>query len=116
MKLLRQFGFILGLCFLGELIQSTLSLPLPGSVIGMIILFMTLHFKLVKVEMLKDISSFLLDHLAFFFIPAGVGLMAYSGILKANWLEIGGISIFTTILVALVTGGTIEVLKRRTDR
>ena len=116
MKLLRQFGCILGICVFGEIIQRVLKLPLPGSVIGMIILFLALYFKVIKVEMLKEISSFLLDHLAFFFIPAGVGLLSYTEVLKANGLAIGGISIVTTILVALVTGGTIEIFKRRTKR
>ncbi|NLZ49083.1 MAG: CidA/LrgA family protein [Clostridiales bacterium] len=113
MKLLRQFCFVLALGLLGDLIKKMLNLPLPGSVIGMILLFLLLYFKVVKVENLKEISNFLLDHLAFFFIPAGVGLMAYIGILKDNWLEIGGISLITTVLVFLVTGSTIQFLRKR---
>lgn len=116
MKILRQFGFILGLSLLGDLIKKFFKLPLPGSVIGMIILFLLLYFKVVKVESLKEISSFLLDHLAFFFIPAGVGLMAYMGVLKENWLEIGGISLITTVLVFLITGSTIQFLRKRWDK
>ena len=116
MKLLRQSGLIFGLCFLGDFIQRLFSLPLPGSVIGMILLFLALYFKIIKADMLKEISSFLLEHLAFFFIPAGVGLLAYTGVLKTNGLAIGVISIITTILVALVTGGIIEAMKRRVNR
>lgn len=113
MKLLRQFGFILGLCLLGDLIKKFCKLPLPGSVIGMIVLFLLLYFKVVKVENLKEISRFLLDHLAFFFIPAGVGLIAYMGVLKDNWLQIGSVSLITTILVFLITGSTIQFLRKR---
>lgn len=116
MKILRQFAFILALTLLGDLIKKFFNLPLPGSVIGMLILFLLLSFKVVKVESLKEISSFLLDHLAFFFVPGGVGLMAYMGVLKENWLEIGGISLITTVLVFLITGSTIQFLRKRWDK
>ncbi len=113
MKLLRQFGFILIICYVGEIMKKVFSLALPGSIIGMIILFILLYTKLVKLDSLKEISDFLMDHLAFFFIPAGVGLLAYMGVLKKSWPVILGISLITTILVAATTGLTIEFMKRR---
>ncbi len=116
MKLLRQFGFILGLTLFGELIKKVFKLPLPGSVIGMIVLFLLLYLKVVKVENLKEISSFLLDHLSFFFVPAGVGLMAYMGILRDNWFEIGIISLITTVIVLLITGYSIQLLRKRWNK
>jgi holin-like protein len=70
----------------------------------MILLFISLLTGLIKLEMIDDISKFLLDHLAFFFVPAGVGLLAYVGILKANLIPILVICFATTFLVMIVTG------------
>lgn len=111
MKLLRQFLIILIICFLGEVLSKVMHIPLPGSIIGMILLFICLLTGIIKIEMIQEISKFLLDHLAFFFIPAGVGLLAYVGILKENLIPIIIICFITTILVMIVTGWTVQIIK-----
>lgn len=113
MKLLRQFGIVLAIWLLGEALHQLLYIPIPGSVLGMLILFLCLCTGIIKVEMLEEISRFLLDHLAFFFVPAGVGLITSMKILKADGLAILGISIVTTILVLGITGQTVQFIKRR---
>jgi len=115
MKLLRQFLIILIICFIGEVLNKVVSIPLPGSIIGMILLFICLLTGVIKLEMIDDISKFLLDHLAFFFIPAGVGLLAYVGILEANLLPILVICFVTTFLVMVVTGWTVQLIKGGKD-
>ncbi len=113
MKLLRQFLIILIICVIGEVLNKVVHIPLPGSIIGMLLLFSCLLFGLIKVEMLEDISRFLLDHLAFFFIPSGVGLLAYVGILRANLVPLLVICFVSTILVMVVTGFTVQLIKGR---
>jgi len=116
MKLLRQFLIILIICFIGEVLSKVVHIPLPGSIIGMILLFICLLLGVIKLEMLEEISKFLLDHLAFFFIPAGVGLLAYVGILKENLLPILVICFITTFLVMIVTGWTVQLIKGRLNK
>jgi len=113
MKLLRQFLIILIVCFIGEVLSKVAHIPLPGSIIGMILLFICLISGIIKLEMIAEISKFLLDHLAFFFIPAGVGLLAYVGILKKNLLPILVICFITTFLVMIVTGWTVQLIKQQ---
>ncbi|HEY5583743.1 MAG TPA: CidA/LrgA family protein [Ruminiclostridium sp.] len=113
MKLLRQFLIIIIICFLGEVLSKVVHIPLPGSIIGMILLFICLLTGVIKLEMIEEISKFLIDHLAFFFIPAGVGLLAYVGILKENLLPILVICILTTFLVMIATGWTVQIIKER---
>jgi holin-like protein len=79
----------------------------------MIILFISLCTGIIKVNMLEDISKFLLDHLSFFFIPAGVGILAYMDVLKKNLVFIIIIATLTTILVMVVTGHVVQFLARR---
>ncbi|MHB8063359.1 MAG: CidA/LrgA family protein [Ruminiclostridium sp.] len=113
MKLLRQLLIILIICFIGEVLSKVVHIPLPGSIIGMILLFICLFLRLIKLERIEEISKFLLDHLAFFFIPAGVGLLAYVRILKENLLPILVICFITTFLVMIITGWTVQLIKGR---
>lgn len=116
MKLLRQLLLLLSICFAGEWLHRFFHIPVPGSVLGMVILFTGLCTGVIKLEMLSEISRFLIDHLAFFFVPAGVGLLACMDLLRANWAAILGISFITTVVVMAVTGHTVQILKRRSSR
>lgn len=78
MKLLRQFLIILIICFIGEVLNKVVHVPLPGSIIGMILLFICLITGVIKLEKVDEISRFLIDHLAFFF---------YSGRGCPTWLR-----------------------------
>lgn len=113
MKLVRQLSIITAICFSGELIKSLFKLTIPGNVIGMILLLIFLCFGIIKVEMIEDVSKFLLDHLPFFFVPAGVGLIASVSTIKNCWQYIILIIFISTIVVMAVTGVTIQLIKRR---
>lgn len=67
--MLKQFSIILSIYFLGELLQKTFGLPIPGNILGMLILFFGLLAGVVRLEMIDRISDFLLDNLAFFLSP-----------------------------------------------
>jgi holin-like protein len=116
MKLLRQFGIILLIVFVGDGIQRLFKLAIPGSVIGMMMLFIGLSTGFVKLNMVEKASKALLDHLSFFFIPAGVGLISYLGILKSDGIAIVAISVITTIMVMVITGYTVQMMKRRNKK
>ncbi|SCJ74100.1 Antiholin-like protein LrgA [uncultured Clostridium sp.] len=108
MKIFRESLIILVLYFIGELIAKTLNIPIPGNIIAMIILFLSLCTGIIKVEKVESISSFFLDHLAFFFIPAGVGLMNSFDSIKSSAIQIVIICIVTTIIVMGVTGVVVQ--------
>ena len=113
MKYLRQLGIVLTICLLGEMISKLLNISIPGNVLGMILLIIILFSRIIKVEMIEEISDFLLKHLAFFFIPAGVGLISNLELLKEQWLPILIICLISTLMVIIVTGLTIQFVKRR---
>ncbi|HBF37327.1 MAG TPA: CidA/LrgA family protein [Firmicutes bacterium] len=116
MKLLRQMGIVLGICLLGGFLQRVLKLPIPGNVLGMLILLGGLCSGLIKLEMIAEVSDFLLDHLAFFFIPAGVGIIACLGLLRGKWLAVLGVCFITTVLIMAVTGHAIQWMQRSRKR
>lgn len=113
MKLFREALIIFGIYLAGEVISSSLSLPVPGNILGMIILFVLLYTKVVKVENIKNITDFLLNHLAFFFIPAGVGLMASFDIIKTSYIQLLIVCLLTTIIIIASTGTIVQFISRR---
>ena len=108
MKIFREFLIILVLYFIGELLAETLNIPIPGNIIAMILLFLSLCTGIIKVEKVDTISNFFLDHLAFFFIPAGVVLMNSFDSIKSSAIQIVIICIVTTIIVMAVTGIVVQ--------
>lgn len=113
MKLFRESIIILGIYLIGELISGLLDLPIPGNILGMLILLVLLSTKIIKVDQIETISTFLLDHLAFFFIPAGVGLMTSVGVIKDTWLKLIIVCILTTLIVIVSTGLIVQFVSRK---
>lgn len=113
MKYLRQWAIILLMCLTGELTTRLFHLPVPGNVIGMVLLFVLLFTKTIKLEMVETVSDSLLNHLALFFLPAGVGLMTCFTLIKDKLIPFILLLVITTIIVMAATGHTIQQIKRR---
>ena len=79
----------------------------------MILLFVLLTSNIIKVEKVENLANFFLDHLAFFFIPASVGLMTSFASLKGSIFKIILLCILTTIIVIAVTGITVQFICNR---
>ncbi|WZL72282.1 CidA/LrgA family protein [Clostridiaceae bacterium 35-E11] len=108
MKILGQFVIITLIWQLGELISRTSSLPIPGSILGMLILFCLLTLGIIKLKWIEECGQFFLKHLAFFFIPSGVALIGSIELLKANWLALLIIILSSTIIVMGITGLVVQ--------
>lgn len=91
-------------------------LPVPGNILGMLILFFALLTGIIKLEMIDRISDFLLGNLAFFFLPAGVSLITCFSVLEGKWTAVLGISIISTVVILSVTGLTVEFVKKLTQK
>lgn len=91
--------YLLG-CFVAALIGNFV----PGSVIGMILLFCALSLKWVRPGHVKKVSMFLLDNMMLFFIPVGVGLITSYTLLSRYMLAIIVASLGSTVLVIAVVG------------
>lgn len=112
MKIIKQIGIIFGICWLSQVIEYLLPFDFPASVIGMILLFVCLLTKVLKIEHIQEKSDFLLSNMAFFFIPAGVSMINYMDILKSNAVQLVIICVITTILTFAVTSYSIRLTMR----
>ena len=101
-----MYGIFLILLFylLGCFVASLIGNFVPGSVIGMILLFCALSRKWVRPGHVKKVSMFLLDNMMLFFIPVGVGLITSYTLLSRYMLAIIVASLVSTVLVIAVVG------------
>ena len=116
MKIIYQIGIIFALCWVSEIIEAFLPFAFPASVIGMVLLFILLAFRVLKVEHIREKSDFLLSNMAFFFIPAGVSIINYFDVLKGNVGKLLLICFLTTILTFATTAWTIRGVLRLQNR
>lgn len=98
--------YILLFYFLGELLSKCMHGFIPGSVLGMVLLFLALYFKLLPSNNVKDVATSITKNMAVFFVPAAVGLMAYASVFTSSLaiivLAIGGSTILTILTVSFV--------------
>ncbi|WP_042221211.1 CidA/LrgA family protein [Oceanobacillus manasiensis] len=100
----------------GMLIQNTFNLFVPGSVIGMILLFIFLSLKVVKITWIENGARFIVDNLALFFIPVTVGVLDYYEVFAGIGSLLILIALISTMLVMGISGATSQLLiKRRAE-
>jgi holin-like protein len=96
----------------GELLARATGLPVPGPVLGMLILLLGLVLYGRVPPALSQVGGALLEHLALLFVPAGVGVMAHLALLRAQWLPVSLALVVSTLLAAVVTGWVMRRLSR----
>ena len=104
MKYLKQFLIILLISLLGEFLKAIIPFPVPASIYGMIILFVCLLTKLIKLEDVKDAGKLLIEIMPVMFIPAGVGLVTSWGVLQPILVPVSIITVVTIFTVMAATG------------
>ncbi len=116
MKIIRQIGIIFTICWLSQIIESVLPFAFPASVTGMALLFICLAAGILKIEHVQEKADFLLENMAFFFIPAGVSIVNYFGLLKSSAVQIVIICVISTIITFAVTAYSVMLTIRWMNR
>lgn len=112
-KIILQICMIYFITVLGSWIQETLNIPIAGSIIGLVILFFLLQFKIIKEEWIKDGANLLLSTMIFFFIPSIVGAMNLVNQINAQFIFLIVLVIASTCIVALSSGYIAEKMLKR---
>lgn len=97
---------------IGEGLAYAFALPVPGPVIGMVLLFGYLLIKKDAAQKLAPVSLELLKHLSLLFIPAGVGIMVYAQRVADEWLPIAAALVVSTIVSIAVTAIVVKWLQK----
>ncbi len=96
----------------GEVLAHGLALPIPGPVIGMLLLLIYLMMKQDATEKLAPAANGLLRHLSILYVPAGVGVMLHAERIADEWLPIAAALLISTVLGMAVTALVIKWLQK----
>lgn len=102
--LILSFLAIYACLLVGRYISSLLPFVFPGSIIGLVLLFTLLEFKVLRLEWILPAGNLLMKHMAFLFIPASVGMVAYLNEVYSSALVIL-INVFAGIVLILLVVG-----------
>ena len=117
MKYLKQLAVIMAVSFVGEFLNKYLPLPVPASVYGLVILFLCLVTKVIRLEQVEDTGNFLLKIMPVFFIAPCASLITVIGGIADKLFLFAVICIVSTVVVMAVTGLVAQaILKRKADK
>ncbi|MBY0147908.1 CidA/LrgA family holin-like protein [Neobacillus niacini] len=108
-----QVLFIHVFLFLGAALKEIIPLPIPASMFGLILLFLVLYLKIVKLEWVEKGAKWLMAELLLFFVPSAVGIVNYDDILSLQGAEI---VLLIGVSTVIVLGMTALVAERITGR
>lgn len=111
--MLGYLALILLCQLIGEIITRVTKLPVPGPVIGMVLLFCGLVVRGKMPSELETVGGFLLRYLPLLFVPAGVGVITNLDLLTRSWAPIAGAIIIGTAVTIAITGLVMQFLNRR---
>lgn len=116
MKYLSQFGIIVTISFIGELLNKSIPLPIPASIYGMCILFIGLVTGIIRPAYVKETAKFMIEIMPLMFIPATVGLIESWNIMQNFVSAIIIISLASTITVAVISGHVTQYIITRKNK
>lgn len=110
MKIVSGLIQILGLCvisYIGNMLASFLNIGIPGSIIGILLLFVIIEQKWLPLEKIESGANFLIAELLLFFIPSAIGVIQFQDVLKDDWAQllfaIGASICLVVLFVGIVT-------------
>ncbi|WP_273207857.1 CidA/LrgA family protein [Marinobacter subterrani] len=112
MQFLNGITLLLVYQLVGEITVRLLGLPIPGPVLGMVMLFITLMIRGRTPASVDQASSALLSHLSLLFVPAGVGMMAHFGRIADEWVPITLALLLSTVVTMIATALIMQVTTR----
>ncbi|MDX5737795.1 CidA/LrgA family protein, partial [Clostridioides difficile] len=85
------------------------------SIVGMLLLFLLLQFKVLDLSSIENVSGFFLDNMAIFFIPAGVSLIKSLDLIRENVLVLLLVICLSTLIVMYTTGIIVEKMIKKKE-
>lgn len=104
---------LLGFWAAGEALVVVARLPMPGSVAGMLLLAGALRVGWIPLVWVRGAAELLVRYMGLLFVPPGVGLMLYFGLIGREWLPITAAAVGSTMLVLLTVGVIMQRMEQR---
>ncbi|MEV9639179.1 CidA/LrgA family holin-like protein [Mammaliicoccus sciuri] len=115
-KTLIQVVFLYLFFMLGDFLRQRLSIPLPGSIIGLLILWGLLSFRIIPLNWVEKGAYVFLSTLPLYLIPATVGVMNYGHVFKGKGLLLVVITIVSTYITMAVASLVSQSMAKRNEK
>jgi len=112
LKALGQLAILWAIYWVSTWFVSVTGVPIPGNVVGVVVLFTLLCTGVLKVRQIELATDFLLRHLVFFFAAVAVGLMEWGEVFYDYGLTLLAAIVISTVLPLLVVGRVSQFLHR----
>jgi holin-like protein len=110
-KVVVAVALLIVLDRIGEWLHVRLRVPLPGPLIGMLLLGALAHWwNDQSAGGVGEVSAFLARHLSFFFVPVAVGVVTSAALFAGHWVVILGTLLVTTMLTFVIVAWTMQRL------
>ena len=120
MKYAKQFIIILLISLAGEILNRLIPLQVPASIYGLVILFICLKTKLVKLSSIRETGKFFIETLPILFVAPGVAILGAMDEFKKYWWQLLLITVISTLAVFFIAGQVTQLIirmsKKRRDR
>ena len=116
LRILTQVLILYIFYFLGDLIVSLLHLKFPGSIVGLVLLWVCLYFKWLDVRFVADGASLLITFLTLFFIPSTVGIVQYPELLSKSGVVLIMAVFISSIFTFIFTGKLSQYLEKMEEK
>ena len=103
-KIILQVTLIYGITLLGMWLRELLHIPIAGSIVGLILFFVLLQFKIIPERWICDGANFLIGTMVFFFVPSVVGIMDITSEINLHFILFFLLVVAGTCAVALISG------------
>ena len=116
MKYLYQFAIIIGFTFLGETLNRLIPLPIPAAVYGLVLLFLALQLRIVKLEHIKTAGDWMIGIMGILFVAPTVNILGCWDKIAPYLLPITVIVLTSTVVVFAVAGLVTKLLTRKEEK
>ena len=113
LRIIAQIGILAVYYFIGVFIVDMTGIIIPGSIIGLVLLWLSLYFKLLNVKFIQEGASFLLAFLTLFFIPSTVAVINYPELLTKAGVFLIIAVIGSTLLTLVITGKVSQYIEKK---
>lgn len=116
MPVYGQLLILMGITVLGEVLSAVCHIPVPGNVLGMLCMLILLGIKWIKEAHVADVGDFLLQNMAFVFVPSVISIIENIGRLEGVFIRVLLLCIGTTLVTLVATGATAQFVIRVQNR
>lgn len=119
--MLNEFIILFIINYIGIIISKVFKLPIPGTIIGMVLFFILLYTKVLKVEKVENAVAILILNMTILFMPPAVRILDNIHFLDGQFIKVIILIILTTLITMGTTGKIVQIMielteKRKSDK